>query len=201
MYYAENIRYSKNGSTFTLVLETEKIEVTTRLLGHHNVVNIVGAAAIAYKMGVTPEQIKFAISRLEPTEHRLEIKSSVAGSTMLDDAYNANPEGCIEAVKVLSHFEGMQKVIITPGLIELGDKEYECNYNLGLEAAKYCDIMIFVGKNRSKPMTDAAKAANFPEDKVFVAQSFREAMEIYSKFADSNSVVLLENDLPDNYLN
>ncbi|MBR5011154.1 MAG: UDP-N-acetylmuramoyl-tripeptide--D-alanyl-D-alanine ligase [Clostridia bacterium] len=201
MYYAENIRYSKNGSTFTLVLETEKIEVTTRLLGHHNVVNIVGAAAIAYKMGVTPEQIKFAISRLEPTEHRLEIKSSVAGSTMLDDAYNANPEGCIEAVKVLSHFEGMQKVIITPGLVELGDQEYDFNYKLGLAAASVCDIIILVGKKRSVPFTDAIATTDFDSEKVFVAGSFMEAMSIYSRFADKNTVVLVENDLPDNYLN
>ena len=131
----------------------------------------------------------------------MELKSSIKGSLLIDDAYNANPEGSLEAVRVLGSFDGMTKVIITPGLIELGDKEYECNYNLGLEAAKYCDIMIFVGNNRSKPMLAAAKDSNFPKDKVFAVGSFREAMEIYSGFADSNSVVLLENDLPDNYLN
>jgi len=94
----------------------------------------------------------------------------------------------------------MQKVIITPGLIELGDKEYECNYNLGLETARLCDIIIFVGLNRSKPMVEAVNSTEFDKSKMFVAKSFKEAMEIYSRFADSKTVLLIENDLPDNYL-
>ncbi|MBR2489227.1 MAG: hypothetical protein IKB45_02020 [Clostridia bacterium] len=120
---------------------------------------------------------------------------------MIDDAYNSNPEGCLEAVRVLGSFDGMQKVIITPGLIELGEKEYDCNFALGLEAAKICDIIIFVGKNRSKPMVDAVNTTDFNKSDMFVASSFKEAMDIYSKFANSNTVLLIENDLPDNYLN
>ena len=200
-FYADNITYSKSGSTFTLVLETERIDVTTKLLGKHNVINIVGAAAIAYKLGVTAEQLRFAISRLESTEHRLEIKTSVNGSTMIDDAYNANPEGCIEAVNVLSNFGDMQKVIITPGLVELGDKEYDFNYKLGLAATTVCDIIILVGQKRSVPFTDAIATTAFDSEKVFVVSSFAEAMNVYSQFANSNTVVLVENDLPDNYLN
>jgi len=200
-YTAENVISGRNGSEFNITLGEEKLKLTSRLLGMHSIVNITGAIGLAHTLGVSAEDIKYAVASLKPTEHRLEMKSSVKGSVMIDDAYNSNPEGCIEAVKVLGSFEGMQKVIITPGLIELGEKEYECNYNLGLEAAKICDIIIFVGKNRSKPMTDAVNSTNFNTEKLFVASSFNEAMEIYSKFADNNTVVLLENDLPDNYLN
>ena len=156
---------------------------------------------MAYSLGVSAEEIKFAVASLKPTEHRLEMKNSIKGSVMIDDAYNANPEGSIEAVRVLGSFEGMQKVIITPGLIELGSKEYECNFNLGLETANMCDIIIFVGQNRSKPMVDAVNTTEFPKSKMFVAKSFKDEMEIYSRFADSNTVLLIENDLPDNYLN
>ena len=199
-YYAENITYSKSGSAFTLVLECDKINVETRLLGKHNVINIVGAAAIAYRLGVTPDQIRYAVSRLEPTEHRLQIKPSRGGSIMIDDAYNANPEGCLEAVNVLSHFEGMRKAIITPGLVELGEKEYDFNYKLGLAATRVCDIIILVGKTRSVPFKDAIAKTDFNPDNVFVVGSFAEAMAIYSRFADDKTVVLVENDLPDNYL-
>ena len=123
------------------------------------------------------------------------------GSLLIDDAYNSNPEGCIEAVRVLGSFDGRKKVIITPGLIELGIREYDCNYALGLEAAKYCDIIILVGQNRSKPMIDAINTTDFDKENVYVVSSFKEAMSIYTPLADKNSVVLLENDLPDNYLN
>lgn len=170
-------------------------------MGLHNILNIAGAAALSYKLGVTPENIRFAVSSLKPTEHRLEIKQSVAGSTLIDDAYNANPEGSMEALHVLSRFDNMKKVVITPGLIELGSRERDCNFALGLEAAKICDIIIFVGINRSVPLKEGAMSQNFPEDKLFVAASFKEAMAIYGGFADKNTVVLLENDLPDNYLN
>ncbi len=200
-FYAENIKGGRGGNSFDLVLAGQRISVSTKLLGRHNVLNILGAAALSFTLGVTVKDIAFAISRLAPVEHRLEMKSSVMGSLLIDDAYNANPEGSLEAVNVLDSFEGMKKVIITPGLVELGEKEYECNRALGRAAAGVCDKIILVGKRRSVPLADGVREAGFNEENLFVADSFRNAMELYSSFADSNTVVLLENDLPDNYLN
>ncbi len=199
-YRAENIKGGRSGASFDLVLDGETVSVSTKLLGRHNVLNIVGAAALAYNMGVATKDIAFAVSRLAPVEHRLEMKTSVGGSLLIDDAYNANPEGCLEAVKVLGSFEGMKKVIITPGLVELGEKEYECNKALGFAAAGICDKIIFVGRERSVPLKEGALEAGYNEENIFVADSFKNAMEIYTGFADKDTVVLLENDLPDNYL-
>ena len=198
--YAENITYGADGTSFTLVLDGERVAVSTRLLGLHNVINIVGAAAVAHTLGVSGEDIRFAVSALAPAEHRLELKSFKNGSLLIDDAYNANPEGCIEAVRVLGRFDGFKKVIVTPGLIELGVREYDCNYALGAEAAKICDTIILVGKKRSEPLQDGVKAAGFDEEQLHVVSSFAEAMEIYAKIAARDVVVLFENDLPDNYL-
>ncbi len=200
--YAKNISYSREGSAFTLVFpNNEEIPVTTKLLGRHNVLNIVGAAAISFDLGLTPQEIRFAVSRLEPTEHRLELKQFLGGSVMIDDAYNANPEGCVEAVNVLANFRGMKKVIITPGLVELGDKEYDFNYQLGLAAAKVCDTIILVGHRRAVPMKAAIDTTDFAASELHIVGSFKEALSIYTPIADSNTVVLIENDLPDNYLN
>ncbi len=200
-FYATDITYSKDGATFKIVGGGYRFPVTTKLLGKHSVQNITGAVGLALSLGLTPEEIQYAVSRLEPTEHRLELKKYINGSVCLDDAYNANPEGCIEAVQVLSSFKNMKKVIVTPGLVELGEEEYNFNYKLGLAAAKISDIIILVGKNRAVPMNDAIITTNFNTDNLYIVGSFREAMEIYSRFADENTVVLLENDLPDNYLN
>ena len=155
---------------------------------------------MAHYLGVSAEDIKFAVASLKPTEHRLEMKTSVNRSLLIDDAYNANPEGSLEAVNVLSTFEGMKKVIITPGLIELGEKEYTCNFKLGEAAAGTFDVVILVGQTRSKPLVEGVKSTDFNTDNLHIVGSFKEAMEIYSKIADNNTVVLLENDLPDNYL-
>lgn len=200
-FCAENIGCGRNGSRFSLKTPDCTIDISTRLLGLHSILNTAGAAALAYTLGVTPADISFAAASLTPTEHRLELKASVAGSLLIDDAYNANPEGSLEAVRLLSYFDGMKKVIITPGLIELGNREHDCNFALGLEAAKICDIIIFVGKRRSEPLKEGALSVGFPQDRLFVASSFKEAMELYTTVADKNTVVLLENDLPDNYLN
>lgn len=200
-FKAENISGGREGVSFDLVCQEDKIRVSSKLLGRHNVLNILGASALAYKLGVPLKDISFAISRLTPVEHRLELKSSIAGSLLIDDAYNSNPEGCLEAVNVLDSFEGMKKVIITPGLVELGEKEYDCNFELGKKAGQVCDKIILVGKNRSIPLADGVSQTDFDQSNLFVADSFKNAMEIYSQFADGNTIVLLENDLPDNYLN
>ncbi len=199
-YRAENIFCSDEGTVFDLYLDGNRFTVSTKLLGFHSVTDILAAAAMAHILGVSSDDIKFAISTLKPTEHRLELKSHINGSLLIDDAYNSNPEGCLEAVRVLGSFKDRKKVIITPGLIELGEREYDCNYALGLEATKYCDVIILVGKNRSKPMRDAIETTNFNLDNVYVVSSFKKAMEIYTPMANGSSVVLLENDLPDNYL-
>lgn len=199
-YYAENISYGADGTKFDLMLDGARITVSTRLLGMHSVSDILAAAAMAHILGVSADDIKFAVNSLKPTEHRLELKSFTGGSLLIDDAYNSNPEGCLEAVRVLGSFDGMKKVIVTPGLIELGAREYDCNYALGLEAAKYCDIIILVGKTRSKPMADAISTTDFNKDNLYIVGSFKEAMDIYNPIADKSHVVLFENDLPDNYL-
>ncbi len=199
-YTISNIVSDRNGSNFDLILGKERVSLTTKLLGKHGIVNIAGAAALAYELGVEIKDIKFAVASLKPTEHRLELKSSVAGSVLIDDAYNANPEGSIEAVNVLSTFEGMKKVIITPGLIELGEREAECNFNLGKRAGEVCDVIILVGLTRSKPIKEGVESTDFNTESLYTAASFKEAMKLYSGLADKNTVVLLENDLPDNYL-
>ncbi len=199
-YKATDISFSRYGSQFNLTLPNGAIiPLSSQLLGKHNAANIAGAAAVAYELGVEPEEIAIAVSRLKATEHRLELKNWLNGSVMIDDAYNANPEGCIEAVSVLNSFKGMKKIIITPGLVELGKDEYRFNYNLGTAAAKVCDMIVLVGKKRSVPMKKAAEDAGYDPSKLFVAERFHDAVNIVSPYLDSQTVVLIENDLPDNY--
>ena len=197
---AENVSYSAQGAEFDVVIGTEKIHLTTKLLGAHNVINITGAVLVAKELGVKNEDIAFAVSRFEQTQHRLELKPFKNGSIMIDDAYNSNPEGCLEAVNVLSRFKDSFKVIITPGLVELGDREEQVNYSLGAAAAKAADVIIAVGKKRSEPIVKGALDNGFKNENLFVAESFKNALEIFEPFAKSGTVVLVENDLPDNYL-
>ncbi|MBO5106749.1 MAG: UDP-N-acetylmuramoyl-tripeptide--D-alanyl-D-alanine ligase [Clostridia bacterium] len=199
MCHAENISFSIKGTSFDVVYGNHNFSVTCKLLGKHSVTNILGAIAMALDLGVSEKQIRFAVSSLKPAEHRLELKQFLNRSVLIDDAYNSNPEGCLEAVRVLGSFDGMKRILVTPGLVELGDKEYDYNYALGEEATKHCDYIILVGVKRAVPMQDAISKTSFESSRVIVVESFKDAMTHLKNMTDSNTVVLFENDLPDNY--
>ena len=197
---AEEIAYSPKGLTVTLSYKNNKFKVTSHLLGQHNALNIAAAAGVALDLGLTPEEIAFAVSKIKPVEHRLQLKPYINGATLIDDAYNSNPEGCLEATRVLGCFEGMKKIIVTPGLVELGDREYEANRRLGQEAAKHCDIIVLVGQKRSIPLKEGVLSEGFNKENLFVVSSFKQAVSVFTPMCDSNTAILFENDLPDNYL-
>ena len=122
-FWAEKIRYNNRGMEFVLHSKNgAAVEMRTRLLGVHNVYNIVGAAAMANELGVSFKQMKRAVSALAPVEHRLELKTTANGLHIIDDAFNSNPVGAAAAMDVLSHIEGGKKFLITPGMVELGEK-------------------------------------------------------------------------------
>ncbi len=198
--YYKDVTYHDGGASFTVCVGGETIPLTTRLLGSHNIGNITAAVAVARHFGVEIPDIQYAVSTLKPTEHRLQVKSFTKGATLIDDAYNANPEGCLEAVNVLGRFENKRKILVTPGLVELGELEEECNFNLGVRAGQVCDQIVLVGLNRSKPIADGVRSTGFNDQNLHIVASFKDAMALITPTLDPSCVVLLENDLPDNYL-
>lgn len=200
-YYATNIKIGEYGSEFNIHTKSgEEIPVKTKLLGEHNIINIVGAVAVAKELGLTNSEIQLGIKLLKPVEHRLELKQYVNGAIIIDDAYNANTKGAKMAVEVLGRFKTKRKILITPGIVELGDKMYEYNKRFGKQAAPNCDYVILVGENQAKPIYDGLIEENFNKDNIFIVNNFNEAKERMYNIMDSNTVILLENDLTDNYL-
>lgn len=200
-YYATNIKIGEYGSEFNIHTKNgEEIPVKTKLLGEHNIINIVGAVAVAKELGLTNSEIQLGIKLLKPVEHRLELKQYTNGAIIIDDAYNANTKGAKMAVEVLGRFKTKRKILITPGIVELGDKMYEYNKLFGKQAAPNCDYVILVGENQAKPIHDGLIEEKFNEDNIFIVNNFDEAKEKMYNIMDSNTVILLENDLTDNYL-
>ena len=200
-YYAENIEITEKGSSFDVVMpNNRKINITTKLLGKLNVLNIVCGVAVADKLGLSEEQIKMGVKFIKPVEHRLELRPNPNGSIIIDDSYNSNERGAKMALEVLGSFKNRKRILITPGIVELGDKAYEINKNLGKEATKHSDFIILVGKKQAGPMFDGIKEAKYPEAQTMIAKNLDEAIKKMYELMDKDTVVLLENDLPDNYL-
>ena len=181
-----------------LCTKNDAVECTTKLLGEHNALNILGGAAIAYELGLSLEEIKNGISKIEPIPHRLELMVNANGLTVLDDSFNSNPNGTKVALKVLSSFSGT-KIIITPGIVELGNEEYALNKEFGESIARVADIAILVGKNRTKAIQEGLKSADFNEKNMYVVGTLNEATTALGTVIKPGDTVLFENDLPDNY--
>lgn len=198
-YYAKDIKVSNLGTEFTIVTPDNETEhFSMKLLGDINLVNVVGAIAVANTLGIELSELKIAVRRLEPVQHRLQLIER-GNVTIIDDAFNSNPVGSKAAVEVLSQFEGV-RILITPGMVELGEKEEEYNKKFGEYAAGCCDNILLVNKKRAKPIEEGALEAGFDANKIKVFDRLEEAMQYaYAINEPGHKYILLENDLPDNY--
>lgn len=196
--YAKNIKLSKDGSEFVAVTSIGEIKCNTKLLGDLNIQNILSAIAVAVYLGLSKEQIARGVSKIEPVEHRLQVLPNQNGTIVIDDAFNSNPVGSKMALDVLKSFDG-RKIIVTPGMVELGEKEIELNKEFGRQMASSTDIAILVGANRSKPIEDGLIAGGFDKNNIYVVNNLDYATKKLSEITKVGDVILFENDLPDNY--
>ena len=198
-YRAKDISLSNLGTEFTVVTpDNEEERFRMRLIGAHNVINVLGAIAVANMNGIPLKELKIPVRRIDSVEHRMQIKDQ-GNVTIIDDAYNSNPVGSKAAVETLAMFEGL-RILITPGMVELGDKEEEYNYKFGTYAADCCDYIILVGEKHTRPIAEGIKSKNFPEGKLRVYERLEDALSYaYGIKDEGQKYILLENDLPDNY--
>ena len=194
---ATNIKLSHNGTTFDCLFKGDKnkYKFETRLLGKANIYNILASIALGKELGLTIEQLQMGVLKVKPIEHRLELKR-YGDINIIDDAYNSNPVGSKMALDVLNLMLG-KKIIVTPGMIELGSEQYELNLEFGKQIADVCDEVILVGRKQTKPIYDGLMIKDYNEKHIYVINDVKEAIELMQKLKGKETYVLLENDLPD----
>ena len=195
--YVEDINYSNDSTTFTMVLYNEKIHCSTKLLGKSCIENILLSSLIAYKLGVPIQDIQKQISTLEYIPHRLQIIKN-NNLTIIDDSYNSNIVGINEALFVLNLYNNT-RVVLVSGMVELGKNEKETNYNLGIQLSKNTDKIILIKTKQSQYILQALTDNNYPQNNIFIFNTINEAICNFSHILDSRSVLLLMSDLPSNY--
>lgn len=194
---ATEIKLSHQGTTFKVKFKDDdkEYEFKTRLLGNHNVYNLLSGILLGKLLGMNISELQRGVSKVRTIEHRLELKK-MGDINLIDDAYNSNPVGSKAAVEVLGMMPGM-KIIVTPGMIELGDEQYNLNKLFGTYIASNVDYVILVGREQTKPIYEGLVQKKFPEDKIFILNDVKEAFPLMRKLSDGETYVLLENDLPD----
>jgi len=194
----KDVKQSIQGSEFTIVSNKGKQSYQTKLLGMHNILNIAGAVSVAMELGMTYEKIRVGVKELKAVEHRLELKRQ-GDYYILDDAFNSNPTGARFALDVLNQFESGKKIIMTPGMIELGDMDAEVHLEFGKQIAKVCDKVILIGENKTRHIVKGLEDSNYNMDNVEVLKTVYDGFAFVRKIISKGDVFLIENDLPDNF--
>lgn len=197
---AQNIHYDTEGTSFVVTDDTgAEATFRTSLLGVHNVTNVLLAVAVGRSMGMRLRQMAHAVERVEPIEHRLQLQKQ-GEVTVIDDAFNSNPVGARNAVEILDQMEGGRRVIVTPGMIELGDRQWEENKVFGTHIADHnIDLAVLIGDEQTAAIREGLDEGKYPDDRVKVFPSFFDAQAFLDTYLEPGDVVLYENDLPDQY--
>lgn len=199
-YVARDIRYSASGTSFHVTgPDGLDLEFQTPLVGECNVSNLLAAIIIALKLEVPVEKIRYAVSRIEQVKHRLSVAVTPTGVTIIDDAFNSNPSGAKMALDVLSQFDSGKRIVVTPGMIELGAQEFELNKALGKYIGLKADVAIIVGEYNRESLGLGLEASPMDSSDIHFVDSFNEAQETLGRILSNGDTVLYENDLPDSF--
>ena len=203
LVWAEGIEIVSGKTQFTLrsrgLGDDAESTVRARLLGTHNVANLVAAAAVGLSVGLTASQVARALGRVEPPAHRLApIVNAAAGIVVIDDSYNANPTGAAAALEVLRDHPAERRILITPGMVELGTEAERANRAFGRLAAEVCDLCLLSGPHAAD-VRDGLLEGGLGEDRIVVLADGPAAHRKLAELTRRGDVILFENDLPDVY--
>jgi UDP-N-acetylmuramoyl-tripeptide--D-alanyl-D-alanine ligase len=196
----ETIEQTRSGLTVALQWKGSSYNLDVPLFGAPHAGNITLAFATAVTLGLTPERVVAALRTVPQIQHRLEVKPQANGSTYIDDAFNSNPAGFTAALELMTLLAGgkARRIIVTPGLVELGDKHNSVHEALGAATARNADIVLAVRPERIRAFIDGFVAAKSNGTLTPVA-NLAEAQKWLTENAKPDDIVLIENDLPDVY--
>ncbi len=198
--WMSDIVATMQGTTFNLHWQDQVYPGFTKLLGVPMLSNLVGAFAMCCALGKSPEYVMAAIRSIEPANNRLNLRKNGDGF-ILDDSYNSNPIGFVSALEVLGTLAGGRKILMTPGMVELGEIQAAENRQAALKAAEICDLVIIVGDTNRAALLSGLKDGGLPAAQIleFDNRDLALAHLMDNKFKQPGDLILIENDLPDLY--
>ncbi|MBP9839058.1 MAG: UDP-N-acetylmuramoyl-tripeptide--D-alanyl-D-alanine ligase [Proteobacteria bacterium] len=196
--FADNIEFLESGTKFSIHYQSKVYSAFTRIHGRPAVSNILAAFTLCCGLGANPEVVIAAMGNIEPYNNRLEVVR-LGGGLQINDAYNSNPLGFKAALEVLQQLKGARKILMTPGMIELGERQYSENFEVAKYAASICDTVVIVGLTNREALEKGCIAGGLSAGKVLYAINREEAFSIIAKIRTADDILLIENDLPDLY--
>ncbi|MDD3999360.1 MAG: UDP-N-acetylmuramoyl-tripeptide--D-alanyl-D-alanine ligase [Bacilli bacterium] len=193
-YQGSDLKANLNGLQFKIKYKKKEVLIKTPLLGTHNVYNILAAFALASELGIPENDLVYQSLVLEPVKNRLSVYQEGL-LTIIDDAFNSNHEGFLNALEVLSYYK-LPKVLITPGIVEGGKEEERINYSLAKKIAITCNQVLLIKTKATLAIKRGLDNLNYQN--VEFVDNFKKALESV-KEQEQEAVVLIENDISDIY--
>lgn len=192
------MRQDVDGIAVTVNWQGRPYELRAPLFGLQQGKNLALAFVAACTLGLAPEDVVASLRSTPQISHRLEVKREASGATLIDDAYNSNPVGFAAALQVLDLLRrpGGRRILVTPGMVELGAAHDDEHRRIGRLAAGHVDVLVAVAPHRVAPLA-ASFAEAAPEAEIVSCAGFAEAQDWMARNVATGDVVLLENDLPD----
>lgn len=193
---AQSLTFSARGTGFAMLCsDGDGAQCRTKLLGSYNVKNILLAAALARKLGLTIDEIAEGVRRLQPIEHRMQL---IPGElNVIDDSLNDDADSAFEAMRVIAQMPG-RRIVVTPGLGDQGAKDADVNFALGTVMADCADAVILVGRRAfSRSIIRGMVQSGFSRTNLHTADDMDDATEILREISDAGDTVLFESRIPD----
>lgn len=174
------------------------VDITSKLLGRHQVAPLGFVAAFAMKMGVAAQDVRDAISELSPYEHRMR-PHQLSGATIIDDTYNGNAEGIMAGLALLAEIEAKRKVYVTPGLVDQGEETETVHKAIAAKIAETKPDWLVLMKNSATEIIQKELERRGYDGKITIEPAPLAFYQNLDQFVKAGDVVLMQNDWTDNY--
>jgi UDP-N-acetylmuramoyl-tripeptide--D-alanyl-D-alanine ligase len=193
-YLLKNVIETENaGIIFSFEDSDANYKMTSPVIGKHNALNICACIPVARWLGMNISEISKQVEKLKLPEGTLQIKK-YGPSVIIDDSYNSNPQGFRSALETLKSYpDDFKKIVITRGMIELGEKSAELHVEIGKKISEAADELVIIANNNENDLKGGAKESKI---KIFVMYNANDLLEYVKKFKEIKCVILLENRLP-----
>lgn len=188
----KNTSGDESGINFTAAIKNNgELKISARVLGSHNSLNIAPVILASLFLGLSAHDIAGRSGQFKLPPKVLETYAYGKG-LILDDSYNANPEGFLAALDVLAGYGERKKIVVTRGMLELGDVSQSRHEIIGKKIGQTADELIIIS------FDSAAELKNNAGDiKVTIETNQDKLLEIFKNFKERDCIILLENRLPE----
>jgi UDP-N-acetylmuramoyl-tripeptide--D-alanyl-D-alanine ligase len=194
--WMSNLEVRIDGTSFILHWRDKEYKGFMPIHGRPLLSNVLGAFTMACALGADPQYVVSAMGNLKPVSNRLEV-CKCGLFIQINDAYNSNPVGFAAALEVLDALAGERKILVTPGMVELGSEQGKENERAGELAAKVCHLVFVVGSLNREALCLGLERGGLTKQQIRTFAHRDLALAALARERRQGDVVLLENDLPD----